>query len=404
MNSFTIWNPTRMFFGPGADHTHGEAFAAAVAKLGTRALVVSGGGSVKRLGHLDAVIDLLEAAHVTVETFEGVEPNPNAPTVNRAAEKGRAFQADVVVAVGGGSVMDAAKAIAALIHTGEPDVWPFVHGQPRAGELAGALPVAAVPTTAATASEVTPYAVISFYERQAKSTLAYDFLKPLVAWINPAFTTEVPAATTSDGGADIISHAIENYLLGGDDSPLADGYSETVIRTVIETLPKVLAEPQNVALRGRLLWASTLALNGYQSAGRHPAEFVLHSMEHALSGLMPTLAHGRGLATLYPSYFRWLYDSGRAPDRLAQLGRAVFGVTEVHTEAAAEATVEKFEAWLKKCGLYQSLESLGFASKDYDGVADYCVKVYGKDGQLTALGAMTAADIVAIFEGTFRQA
>ena len=404
MNSFTIWNPTRMYFGPGADGQHGAAFATAVAKLGTRALVVSGGGSVKRLGHLDAVIDLLTAAGVTVETFEGVEPNPNAPTVNKAAEKGRAFKAEVVVAVGGGSVMDAAKAIAALIRTGEPDVWPFVHGQPRAGQLAGALPVAAVPTTAATASEVTPYAVISFYERQAKSTLAYDFLKPLVAWINPAFTTEVPAATTADGGADIISHAVENYLLGGGDSPLADGYCETVIRTVVETLPKVLAEPQNVAMRGRLLWASTLALNGYQTAGRHPAEFVLHSMEHALSGLMPTLAHGRGLATLYPSYFRWLCDSGRAPDRLAQLGRAVFNVTEVHTEAAAAATVEKFEAWLKKCGLYQSLESLGFASKDYDGVADYCVKVYGKDGQLNALGAMTAADIVAIFEGTFRQA
>lgn len=404
MNSFTLWNPTRIFFGPGADGKHGEAFAKAVANLGKRALVVSGGGSVKRLGHLDAVIDLLKAAGVTVETFEGVEPNPNAPTVNKAAEKGRAFEADVVVAVGGGSVMDASKAIAALLYTGEKDIWPFVSGQPKAGQLAGAVPVAAVPTTAATASEVTPFAVISYYEHHEKSTLAYDFLKPLAAWINPAFTTEVPKATTADGGADIISHAIENYLLGGGDSPLADGYSETVIRTVIETLPRVLAEPQNVHLRGRLLWASTLALNGYQTAGRNPAEFVLHSMEHALSGKMPDLAHGRGLATLYPSYFRWLCDTGRAPDRLAQLGRAVFGVTEVSTESAAAATIAKFEAWLKECGLYQSLESLGFAAKDYDGIADYCVKVYGKDGLLNALGAMTTADIVAIFEGTFRQA
>lgn len=399
MHPFTIWNPTRILFGPD----HGEAFAQAVAKLGKKALVVTGGGSVKRLGHLDAVTKLLAAAGVTVEVFEGVEPNPNAPTVNKAAERGRAFGADVVVAVGGGSVMDASKAIAALLHTGEKDIWPFVTGQPKAGQLAGALPIAAVPTTAATASEVTPFSVISFYERHEKSTLAYDFLKPLVSWLNPAFTAEVPKATTADGGADIISHAIENYLLGGGDSPLADGYSETVIRTVVETLPKVLAEPQSVNLRGRLMWASTMALNGYQTAGRNPAEFVLHSMEHALSGKLSSLAHGRGLATLYPSYFRWLVETNRAADRLAQLGRAVFGVTEVSTESAAEATIAKFEAWLKECGLYQSLESLGFASKDYQPVADYCVKVYGKEGQLNALGAMTTADIVAIFEGTFRQ-
>jgi alcohol dehydrogenase YqhD (iron-dependent ADH family) len=404
MHPFTIWNPTRIFFGPGPEHKYGQKFAEAVAALGKKALVVSGGGSVKRLGHLDTVVHLLKAAGVTVTHFEGIEPNPNAPTINKAAEAGRQAGVDVVVAVGGGSVMDASKAIAALLATGEKDVWPFVTGQPKAGQLDKALPIAAVPTTAATASEVTPFAVISFYEKHEKATLAADFLKPLVAWINPEFTVEVPAATTADGGADIISHAIENYLLGGHDSPLADGYSETVIRTVVETLPKVLAEPTNLALRGRLHWASTMALNGYQTAGRTPTEFVLHSMEHALSGKMPTLAHGRGLATLYPSYMRWLVETDRAPDRVAQLGRTVFGVTETSTEAAATATIEAFEAWLKKCNLYQSLESLGFASKDYTDVADYCVKVYGTDGRLTARGPMTTADIVAIFEGTYRQA
>jgi alcohol dehydrogenase YqhD (iron-dependent ADH family) len=308
-----------------------------------------------------------------------------------------------VVPVGGGSAMDASKAIAALIKTGEKDVWPFVAGQPKAGKLTGAIPVAAVPTTAATASEVTQYAVISHYEQNEKSTLAHDFLKPQAAWINPAFTTGVPKTTTADGGADILSHVFENYLLGGNDSPLADGYSEAVIRTVIDALPRVLTEPTDVALRGRLLWASTLALNGYQQAGRQASEYVLHSMEHALSGFKSDLAHGRGLATLYPSYFRWLIETGRAKDRLAKLARNIFGVSGPDVDTSANLFVTRFEGWLRETGLYQSLESLGFDPKRYPAVAAYCVKVYGTDGQLNALGALTPADIVRIFEGTARQ-
>jgi len=401
MQAFTLWTPTRIFFGA----EHGAAFAAAVAELGTKALIVIGGGSVKKLGYLEAVQAFLKDAGVETMVFEGIEPNPNAPTVNRAAEIGRKFGATVVVPIGGGSAMDAAKAIAGLIHTGEPDIWPYVAGQPKAGQLAGGLPVAAVATTAATASEVTPYAVISYYERHEKSVLAHEFFKPKAAWLNPMFTVDVPATTTADGGADIISHVIENYLLGGNDSPLADGYSETIIRTVIDVLPRVLDDPKNLQLRAQLLWASTLALNGYQSAGRTPAEFVLHSMEHALSGTVSTLAHGRGLATLYPSYFRWLHSTGRAKDRLAKLATNVFGQSGsgTETDTLASQFITMFEGWLGRVKLHQSLPSLGFDPAQYPTIADYCVKVYGTDGQLTAAGPMTTADIVAIFEGTHGQ-
>ncbi|MGL4421566.1 MAG: iron-containing alcohol dehydrogenase, partial [Gemmataceae bacterium] len=308
-----------------------------------------------------------------------------------------------VIPVGGGSAMDAAKAIAGLIRTGEADIWPFVVGQPLAGQLAGSVPICAVPTTAATASEVTPYAVISYYERNEKSVLAHEFFKPLVSWVNPAFTTGVNPTTTADGAADILSHVFENYLLGGNDSPLADGYTETVIRTVIDTLPKALKDPANVALRGRLHWASTMALNGYQLAGRNPAEFVLHSMEHALSGYQSNLAHGRGLATLYPSYFRWLFENNRGRERLAKLGRTVFGLSAPDDALTATAFIERFEAWLRDVGLYQSLEALGFSPDQYPVIADYCVKVYGTEGQLNALGALPPAAIVQIFQGTARQ-
>ena len=230
------------------------------------------------------------------------------------------------------------------------------------------------------------------------------FFKPKAAWINPAFTVDVPKTTTADGGADILSHVLENYLLGGNDSPLADGYTETVIRTVIETLPQVLLDPKNVALRGNLHWASTLALNGYQLAGRNPAEFVLHSMEHALSGFKSDLAHGRGLATLYPSYFRWLYDTNRGRDRLAKLARNIFAVGGPDIDTSAMLFIQRFEGWLKEAGLFQSLESIDFDPKQYETIANYCVKVYGNGGQLNALGALPVSDIVKIFEGTKRQA
>jgi alcohol dehydrogenase YqhD (iron-dependent ADH family) len=400
MQSFTLWNPTAIFFGP----EHGIAFAKQVAALGKKALLVIGGGSVKKLGYLDAITSALHTAGVATLLFEGIEPNPNAPTVNKAAEVGREFGAQVVVPVGGGSTMDAAKAIAGLIQTGETDIWPFVAGQPKAGQLSGSLPVAAVPTTAATASEVTPYAVISYYEKNEKSVLAHDFFKPKAAWLNPAFTVEVPLVTTADGGADILSHVLENYLLGGNTSYLADGYTEAVIRTVIHTLPEALKEPKNLKHRADLLWASTMALNGYQLAGRNPAEFVLHSMEHALSGAVPHLAHGRGLATLYPSYFRWLLDNNRAVDRLADLGRNVFQLSPGLPERElAKQTIETFENWLKSVNLYQSLPSLGFDPQQYPAIADYCVKVYGTDGQLNALGDLPPKEIVRIFEGTHRQ-
>lgn len=399
MNSFTIYTPTRLFFG--ADQL--TAFATATARLGRHAFVVTGGGTVERLGFLGEVTTALTAAGVKTSIFRGIEPNPEAATINRAAAELRATGADFVVAVGGGSVIDSAKAIAALVHAQEADIWPFVLGESRAFQLQGALPIAAVPTTAATASEVTPYAVVSNRTTKGKSILAAEFLKPLVAWLNPAYTTGLSPTTTRDGAADIFSHVIENYLLGGNDSPLADRYAEGVIATVLETLPRLLAQPSDIAARGNLLWASTLALNDYQNAGRQPAQFVLHSIEHSLSAFHPELAHGRGLATLYPAYFRWLLAHGRAQDRLAQLGTRLFGLTGT-TAARAEGFIARFEQWLADNGLLQSLGELGFKDAEFPAIADYAVRTYGDGRQLEALGALSAAEIIAILHDTQRQA
>lgn len=398
MKSFEIYQPTRILFGDN----HLQTFAKRAAEFGSRILIVIGGGSVKRLGYLDTVTNALHAEGIETIVFEGIEANPDAETINRAAKIGTEFGAQAVLAFGGGSVMDASKAIGGLIYMNEPDIWPFTNSMPRSGKMSGSLPILTIATTAATASEITAYGVISNRKVKGKQTIGYEFMKPKLSWMNPAFTTSLPLETTRDGAADIMSHVFENYLLGGNSSPLADRYTEMILQTVIETLPALEKDLSNVELRGILLWASDLALNGYQTAGRTPAAFVMHNMEHALSGYNPDLAHGRGLATLYPAFFSWMIDQGRAVDRFAQLGRRLFGATGNDTEAA-KSFVESFTEWLQENGLYQSLSSLGIPAEAFAEVADYCIKVYGGGKAIQALGAISKEDIVEIFNRTEKQ-
>ena len=398
MHSFSIYTPTRILFG--ADQL--PVFAEKTAQLGKHAFLILGGGTVEKLGFVQPLVDELKTHGLQVTFFRGVEPNPEATTINRAAQELQAVGADFVLAFGGGSVMDAAKAVAGLVASRENDIWPLVQGGQRAGQLTAALPIAAVPTTAATASEVTPFSVISHREDGGKSVLAHEFLKPTLAWLNPQFTLGLSKTVTQDGAADILSHVFESYLLGGLASPLADRYSEAVMNTVLETLPKLLLDPSDEAARADLMWASTLALNDYQKAGRPESQFILHAIEHSLSARHPELAHGRGLATLYPAYFRWLLQHGRAQDKLAQLGQRLF---QISADPATQARqfIERFEHWLENNGLLQSLTQLNITASEWSDIADYAVKVYGDGEQLEALGALTRQDIVEIFQLTERQ-
>lgn len=399
MNSFEVHIPTYIYFGSGkAGH-----FFDKLSSYGSHCLIVTGGGSVKREGYLDEVITHLSTRGIKWTLFEGIEPNPHAQTIDKAAAIGRERGVEFVLAFGGGSVMDASKAIAGLIHDNQKNIWPFVLGEPKHKKLTGAHPIATIPTTAATASEVTAHAVISNPAVKGKSPISYPFLKPVTSWLNPDYHTSLPPETTKDGVSDIFSHVIENYLLGGNGSPLADRYSEGIMQTVLDTLPKVLQDPENKALRGDLLWASTLALNTIQVAGRIPSVFILHNLEHALSGYNPDLSHGRGLATLYPAYFKWMMENDRAVDRLALLGNKLFGIeTDNQDEAAAECIV-MFEEWLKENGLYQRLSDVGIPSDAYPEIADYAIRVYGGGDPLDASGPLDKDGIIEIFERTEEQ-
>lgn len=399
MNAFEVHIPTHIYFG----NEKRASFFGHIKKLGERALVVIGGGSVKRTGYLNEVLKELENRKITVTLFEGIEPNPHAATIDNAANIGRNQKVDFVLAFGGGSVMDASKAIAGLIHDDEKEIWPFVLGEPKYKTMNGALPIATIPTTAATASEITPHAVISNPDVKGKSPVSYSFFQPTASWLNPAYHTTIPLETTRDGASDIFSHVIENYLLGGNGSPVADRYSEGIMQEVIETLPQVLNDPENEALRGQLSWASTLALNSIQVAGRKPSVFILHNLEHSLSGYKPDLAHGRGLAILYPAYFKWLMEQDRAVDRLARLGRVLFEIKIDNEDEAAAECITMFESWLQENGLYHRLSDVDIPVSAFPEIADYAIRVYGGGKPLDAIGPLNKEGIVEIFRKTEEQ-
>ncbi|MCB2153485.1 iron-containing alcohol dehydrogenase [bacterium] len=399
MQPFEVYIPTRIKFGPGRILEVGKI----ASDLGKKALIVIGGGSVKRIGALDKVQASLTSAGIESTVFEGIEPNPRHTTVNKAGKLAYAEGVDLIVALGGGSVMDASKFVAVLAKQPETDSWSLTSRQPNEGKVGDPLPIIAIPTTAATASEVTPFAVLSNEDIKGKAPMAHEKVKPMVAILDPELHTSLPEKTTVDGAADIMSHVFENYIAGGNDSILADRYTESVLKTVLEATPAAIDDPGDLNARGDLQWAATLALNGMQGVGRAPSGFPMHNMEHALSGQVPDLAHGRGLAVLYPSYFRWMIGHGRAVDRFARLGREMFDVGATDDRIAAAEFIDCFSRWLESVGLYESLVDAGVPEDAFEPAARYAAEAYGDGESISAAGPVTVDDMVEIFRGTRRQ-
>lgn len=404
MNDFTVYMPTKLFFGSN----NKSAFFQFLKSNAKKVLLVTGGASAKKYGYHEAVLANLKEVGIETLEFTGIEPNPLSTTINKAASEFKDQGIEAVLALGGGSVMDASKAIGALLHmynenpNSKLDIWDYVLGSSKHTKISGSLPIFTIPTTAATASEVTPFAVISNLENKGKAPLAYEFFKPVSSLLLPEYTTMLNATVTRDGASDIMSHVFENYLLGGSEAKFTDRYCESILKTVIEILPQVVADPLNLKLRGELMWCSTMALNGLQSAGRNPAPFALHAIEHALSAVKHDLAHGRGLATLYPAYFRWLWNKGRAKDKLARLGVELFQL-DPKDELTGLRFIAKFEEWLKANSLLQNVESLGFSKEDLEYVADYVINTYGAGKPLDVLGPCTREDILEILNLTETQ-
>lgn len=388
--NFEFYNPTRLIFGAGCLNRLGE-----VAKAnGSRALLVIGGGSVKRNGTFDRAVVSLKEAGVSWVECAGIEPNPKITSVARGAKLVCDEKCDVIIALGGGSTMDASKVIAAAaLYDGDP--WDLIgHGQDNWVIPAKALPVITVPTLAATGSEMNCGAVISNEDTRIKSFVQTDALYPVAAVVDPELTLSVPRDQTAYGVCDIIVHVTEAYFNGIDNTPIQDRFAESVILNAIEYGKRAVADGSDLEARAQLQWASILALNGFMAAGMNPAGFPVHMIEHAISA-HHDITHGAGLAIVNPAWMRFAVKS--RPAKFVQFAERIFGLEAKSGEDmdCALAGIDAYEQFLKSIGCPTRLSELAIG----DGLLaqyaeDSTLVLRDGDGRLLGRPAMTKDDII----------
>jgi hypothetical protein len=396
MMKFEFYNPTRLIFGAGSLAQLGKA----VRPYGKKALLVIGGGSVKKSGAFDRAVSSLKAAGVSVVEFSGVEPNPRLSTVVRASELAKKEACDVVIGMGGGSVMDASKVIAAsVLYEGHPrDMLVRAGKVPRLPERA--LPIITVPTLAATGSEMNNGAVITIDDEgeKLKTFVQADVLYPRVAVVDPELTLTVPRNHTAFGVCDIITHVTEGYFNGIDGTPLQDRFAEGVILTVLEWGPKAVSDGSDLEARAQVQWASIVALNGWVQVGTNGA-YPVHMIEHTLSALYD-IPHGAGLAVVNPAWMR--FAARVRPDRFARFAQRIFGLSATGKDdlSLAMEGINRFEEFLRSIGCPTRLSELGIGEITEEMLFRYAEEtlkvLQDEEGRLPGRPPLRKEDIVEI--------
>lgn len=399
MFPFEVTFPTRVIFGTGVHARIGKE----AKNIGHKALLVTGGKSSKSTGLLDSVIRMLEQEQVEYVLFDRVEPNPRTTTVDSGAQSVKEHDCDFIIALGGGSVMDAAKAIAASAAYDRP-IYDFMRGNPQAlwKELLPvqrALPIMTIPTVAATGSEANNISVLTHWETHEKSSISGPGLYPQVAILDPSLTYTVPAHVTAEACADIFSHLYEAYLIDSDKQTVQDGFTESLIRQVVKYARMAMDDPTNEEARGTLLWTSTLAISPFTLAGRNGG-YPLHKVEHTVSGFYD-IAHGRGLAILTIPYFEQVILPDR-PDRLARMGRECFGVTEPNDTKAAKATIEAVAKWFQQLDITQRLADFGIPRESLLTMARESIRTGTRGADhIMSSRPLYESDILSLYEACF---
>ncbi len=355
MHNFDFHNPTRVLFGQGQIAT-----LSTLVPEGARVLMLYGGGSIRANGVYDEVKSAL-AAHTVLE-FGGIEPNPTYETLMRAVELVRAERIDFLLAVGGGSVIDGTKFIAAgsLL---EEDPWTAIFEQ-RAASVQSALPFGAVLTLPATGSEMNSAAVVTRKATQEKRAFASRHVFPRFAVLDPTKTYTLPTRQVGNGVVDAFVHVMEQYLTTPVDAKVQDRFAEGLLLTLIEDGPRALGEPQNYDVRANLMWTATLALNGLIGVGV-PQDWSTHMIGHELTALYD-LDHAQTLAVVLPAMLRVRREAKRA--KLLQYAARVWDLTEGDEDARIDAAIERTEAFFNSVGVPTRLSGYGLGKEHVEPV------------------------------------
>ena len=383
MNNFNFCVPTDIRFG----RDQIECLPEELKKYGKRVLLVYGGGSIKRTGLYEKIQTLLK--EFEIYELSGIEPNPKLSSVRKGVELCKEHKIDVVLAVGGGSCIDASKHIACgAFYEGDP--WDLVLDRSK---VTGALPIAVVLTICATGSEMNSGAVISNEETNEKLEINTPLLYPALSICDPTYLYTLPAKQTAAGTVDIMSHVFEQYFQPNDGAYLTDRLAEAVLKTCVHYGPIALKEPENYEARSNLMWSSTVGLNHLLTVGKGGA-WSVHPMEHELSAFYD-ITHGVGLAILTPAWMRYVL-SDETVARFAMYARNVWDIEETDPYRAAQLAIDKTEEFFISLGMPSTLREVGIDHSRFAEMAEEAVRTSGIASR--SYVHLAKEDIVKIFE------
>lgn len=386
MQNFVFHNPTKILFGKNTVPAIGKE----TALFGQTVLLVYGTGSIKQTGLYERVRESLQQAELTVIEHPGVQSNPVLSHVHQGIALAKKHNCQVVCAVGGGSVLDEAKAICAG-STVEHDVWKFFTGKKS---VKNPLPMTSVLTLAASGSEMNSGMVITNEETTQKFGFANKHLHPKTSILDPTLTFSVPADYTAFGAVDAIAHVLEFYFTTEDPStPVQDRLMEGLVINSMESCEKVLINPEDYDARADLMWTATLALNGLTGAGLGKVGFPMHMIEHSLSAFY-NVPHGAGLSAIIPGWMR--FHAPLHPARFAQFAERVFDIREGTDLEKAVQGIEQLCAWFRKVQSPATLTELKIPTHEFETIAANSMTL----AKVWRMQGYDAAKVVTILQGS----
>ena len=387
MNDFTFYSPTYFVFGKNKE-SETEIYVKRF--QGTRVLIHYGGGSVIKSGLLDRVKKSLDSENISYIELGGVKPNPRSGLVYEGIELCRKEKVDFILAVGGGSTIDSAKAIAAGV-VYEGDFWDFYQGLP----ITKALPVGTILTIAAAGSEGSPDSVITKEEGMFKRGASGEAIRPIFSILNPELTMSLPAYQTACGATDIMAHVFERYFTNTKDVEITDRMCEAVLLTMVKEVPKVITNPNDYEARANIMWAGMVAHNNLCGVGREQ-DWASHDIEHELSAVYDC-AHGAGLAVVFPAWMKYVYHHDIM--RFAKIANRVWGcdMNFDNPEETALEGINRLEGFLKSIGMPQNFTELGASEKDIERMADTACYGNGRSGEIGGFMKLKKEDVEKIY-------
>ena len=387
MESFVYHMPTEIRFGPGSE----DGAAELVRKYGgRRVLVVYGGGSAVKSGLIGRLTAQLEAAGLTAVPFGGAQPNPRLAHAREGAALARAQDVDFILAVGGGSAIDTAKAVAHGTANPGVELWDFWLGK---AALTRTTPVGVVLTIPAAGSETSDSAVLT--NGDAKRGLNSSFNRPVFAILDPRLAATLPKFQVACGVTDILMHTLDRYFNPVSDNETTDALAEALLRTVLRNGPAALENPGNLHAMSELMWCGSLSHNGLTGLGGKK-DFAVHQLGHAISAKYD-VAHGVSLSAVWPAWARYVAGSDGFR-RFAQFARRVWAVDEAGDEAAARLGIERQTAFFRSLGMPVSLPELGFGVLTDGDLADLAARCsYGHSRTIGSFRVLDEAAMAAVY-------